>query len=363
MMQQAAIALGIELVVLTEDAGSGAALAVRESLDGRPDDGAMIRKLAADTDVVTVDHEVLDLDLLRELENEGVLLRPTASTLATAADKLAQKSAFSEAGLPSVAHTELNDQTDLDTAFRRWGEIVLKMAKGGYDGRGVWVRPDPTAAQGVLRRSLEDGRRLFAERAVVADLEVAVIVARRPGGDLVCYDPVTTLQVDGMCRQVTAPAGLEYGLRQRAIELAGRVADATGAVGVMAVELFVEEDQLLINEIAPRPHNSGHHTIESAVTSQFENHLRAVLDLPLGKPGLRSPAVMVNLVGSEEKVDPRCRLADAMAVDPGAAIHLYGKEPRPERKIGHVTVCDDDRDRAAERAWAVVAALGGDLRR
>lgn len=363
MMQQAAIPLGIELVVLADDGSAGAATAIPNTLVGSPDDESMIRRLADQTDVVTVDHEVLDLDLMRRFEAEGMVLRPGASTLAVAADKVAQKHAFAVAGLPAAEHMVISGEADLTAAFSEWGDVVLKLARGGYDGRGVWVRPSRDEALDLIRRFQGSDRVLLAERPVTAEMEIAVLVARRPSGESVTYDPVKTLQVDGMCREVVAPAGLDFGLRFQAMQLAAQVATAVGTTGVMAVEMFIEGDSILLNEIAPRPHNSGHHTIEAAITSQFSNHLRAVLDLPLGSPALRSPAVTVNVVGSVTHDDPRLLLAEGLAADSAAAIHLYDKAPRLDRKIGHVTVCDDDPEGASKRAWAVVTALGGDVRR
>ncbi len=357
MMQQAAVALDIELVVLVEDPESGAGTAIPRHVVGPADSEVHIRRLASMTDVVTVDHEVLDLALMGRLADEGLVLRPGASTLGIAADKLAQKELFRQAGVPSPAHVEVRNAADLTAARDRLGGLVLKLARGGYDGRGVWVLPDPDTAAGVVSRAERDRIPVLAERVVDAPVELAVLVCRSPAGQTVVYDPVHTFQVDGMCREVRAPAGLQAGLTRRAAELAERVASAAGAVGIMAVELFLAGDELLVNEIAPRPHNSGHHTIDAAMTSQFENHLRAVLDLPLGDPSLRSPAAMVNLVGAEG-MDPRRVLADGLAVDAGVRVHLYDKEPRPGRKIGHVTVCDDDPERASKRAWEVAQSLG-----
>ena len=205
------------------------------------------------------------------------------------------------------------------------------------------------------------GTPLLIEPRLDFDMELAVIVARRPGGDAVTYDPVATVQVDGQCRQVVAPSGVSVGLVDRAQRIGAQVAEALDVVGLVAVELFVVAGEVSINELAVRPHNTGHHTIDAAVTSQFENHVRAVADLPLGDPSLHTPAVMVNVIGNEAGDDPQAHLAAGLAADAGAHIHLYGKDARPNRKVGHVTVCDDDVERGAARAWRVVEALRGDV--
>jgi 5-(carboxyamino)imidazole ribonucleotide synthase len=278
-----------------------------------------------------------------------------------AADKLAQKRFFAGAGLPTPDFLEVETATDLTS--RPWPGFVLKSATGGYDGRGVWVRPAQAEAAAVLAWAGGAGVRLLAEEAVSPEMELAVVLARNPSGEMVVYDPVQTIQGEGMCRSVVAPAPISPSVAAVARGLAGQVAVGLEVVGTMAVEMFLVDGEVLVNEIAPRPHNSGHHGIDACLTSQFENHLRAVLDLPLGNPGLRGPAAMVNLVGSRSGVDPRHRLADGLAADPAARIHLYDKAPRPERKVGHVTVCDDDPKCALDRAWKVVEIMGGEVKR
>jgi 5-(carboxyamino)imidazole ribonucleotide synthase len=361
LMQPPAMALGIELVVLVEDPSSGAGPVIPRHIVGPADSADALRALAAATDVVTVDHEVLDLGLMATLETEGVVLRPGAATLEVAADKLAQKQFFAGAKLPVLDFVQVRSAADL--ASQPWPGLVIKTATGGYDGRGVWVRPPSPEVETVLAWAAGSGVRLLAEEAVSPEMELAVVLARRPSGEMVVYDPVQTIQGEGMCRAVVAPAPIPNPVATVARTLAEKVAGLVEVVGTMAVEMFLVEGEVLVNEIAPRPHNSGHHTIDACSTSQFENHLRAVLDLPLGDAGLRGPAAMVNLVGSNSGVDPRDRLADGLAADPSARIHLYHKVPRPERKIGHVTVCDDDPRRALERAWKVVEIMGGEVRR
>jgi 5-(carboxyamino)imidazole ribonucleotide synthase len=233
--------------------------------------------------------------------------------------------------------------------------LVLKTARGGYDGKGVWVVDDMAGAAAVLEPL---SGRVLVEALVPFEAELAVMVARRPSGETVAWPATETTQVDGVCREVLVPGRLPPDVVDEATVLGQRVADIAGAVGVLAVELFWSVGVLMVNEIAARPHNSGHWTIEGAVTSQFENHLRAVLDLPLGSTAPQHARVAnVNVFGGPEGTDPVALLPLGLAVE-GAHVHLYGKEARSGRKLGHVTVCGDDADDVRVRAWAAAWALG-----
>ena len=233
--------------------------------------------------------------------------------------------------------------------------LVLKTARGGYDGKGVWIVDDPDEVAAVTAPLVG---RLLLEEMVPFQAELAVMVARRPSGEMVTWPAVETAQVDGVCREVLVPGRLPPDVVERARALGQAVAEIAGAVGVLAVELFWSGGVLMVNEIAARPHNSGHWTIEGAVTSQFENHLRAVLDLPLGSPAPQHAQVAsVNIFGGAEGEDPLALLPGGLATE-GAHIHLYGKASRPGRKLGHVTVCGDDADAVRARAWAAAEALG-----
>jgi 5-(carboxyamino)imidazole ribonucleotide synthase len=215
------------------------------------------------------------------------------------------------------------------------------------------------AALATLTAPLEG--RILIEELVPLQAELAVMVARRPSGQTVTWPATETAQVDGVCREVLVPGRLPAAVVDRARELGQTVAEIAGAVGVLAVELFWSGGDLMVNEIAARPHNSGHWTMEGTVTSQFENHLRAVLDLPLGSPAPQHAQVAsVNIFGGATGEDPLTLLPDGLATE-GAHIHLYGKAPRPGRKLGHVTVCGDDADGVRERAWAAAVALGTPL--
>ena len=222
--------------------------------------------------------------------------------------------------------------------------VVLKAISGGYDGRGVWVCETPEEAAAVLAHGLG----LIAEEYVPFQRELAILVARAPSRQGAAYPVVQTVQRDGICHEVLAPApGLDEETAVEAERLGLRLAAELDVTGLLAVELFETKGGLLVNEVAMRPHNSGHWTIEGALTSQFEQHLRAVLNLPLGTTTALAPAtVMVNVLGGDDP-DLRSRLTHVMAADPGVKVHLYGKAVRPGRKVGHVTVLDDQPEAAA----------------
>ncbi len=375
MMCEAASALAIPVVVLAERTDDAAALVAPEVAAGTPTDAAAMQALAGRCDVVTFDHEQVDLDILGSLERAGVTVRPGARTLRMAVDKAEMRATFDEAGLPCPPYAALGtpgaDGVGLRELHARlvgfagahgW-PVVVKAARGGYDGKGVWPVATPEAALEVCERAAASATPLLVEAHVDIDAELAVVVARRPGGETVAWPAVETAQLDGVCREVLYPGRLDAEVTRRAADLAQEVAAVVDAVGVLAVELFWSEGQLLVNEIAARPHNSAHWTIEGARTSQFENHLRAVLDLPLGDTSPAAPAVAsVNVFGSDlgsadGALDPAVTLGDALGV-PGAHVHLYGKVARPGRKLGHVTVCGDDPGDVRARAWAAARALG-----
>jgi 5-(carboxyamino)imidazole ribonucleotide synthase len=233
--------------------------------------------------------------------------------------------------------------------------VMLKSARGGYDGKGVWPARNADEAEAVL--STVPGR-LIVEEMVPLGAELAVMVARRHSGECLSWPAVETTQVDGVCREVLVPGRLDPGTVEAASALGRRVADLAGAEGVMAVELFLTGGRLLVNEVATRPHNTGHWTMEGAVTSQFENHVRGVLDLPLGATTPQFAHVAsVNVFGGPAGEDPAGLLARGLGVE-GAHVHLYGKAPKPGRKLGHVTVCGADAERVRARAWSAAGALG-----
>jgi 5-(carboxyamino)imidazole ribonucleotide synthase len=344
MTHQAAVALGQSLRVLAKGPGEPAALVAADVVHGRPDDLAALRRVAAGCAALTFDHEHVPTEHLRVLAAEGVAVYPSPDALAHAQDKLLMRRTLAGLGVSVPPFREVNKPQDVVCFGAEHGwPCVLKAARGGYDGRGVWLLDTPVGARRVVAELLAAGTPLLVEQRVAMRRELAALVARSPFGQGAAWPVVQTVQRDGICVEVLAPApGLDVELAQACQELALRVAGELGVVGVLAVELFETSDgQLLVNELAMRPHNSGHWTIEGAVTSQFEQHLRAVLDYPLGSTAPRARVcVMANVLAADSPssmgVDER--LHHLMARYPEAKVHLYAKPERPGRKIGHVTV-------------------------
>ena len=361
-----AAALGIGFRVLATAPDESAAQVASEVVIGRHDHLADLLRLADGCDVVTFDHEHVPPEHLRVLQELGVAVRPGPEALVHAQDKLAMREALTAAGLPTPRWAAV---PGLDALPRVGGELgwpfVLKVSRGGYDGRGVWIVESLDEAARVMSQTpLVPGAAWLAEELVPFTRELAAQVARSPHGQAVAYPVVRTVQVDGMCSEVVAPCpDLSDDGALEAQQLALQVAGHLDVTGMLAVELFDTGDRLLVNELAMRPHNSGHWTIDGAVTSQFENHLRAVLDLPLGDPRPIAPwTVMVNVVGPPDAAGlPPLYAAyrHLMARDPALKVHLYGKEPRPGRKLGHVTVVGDDLDDLLARAHHAADYLTG----
>ncbi len=361
MMLQAAIPLGVRVQLLAERADDGAALVAPDVTFGRADDAAALAAFVAGCDATTFDHELVDAGALTALEAAGHAFRPGAGTVALAQNKRRQRHLLGSLGFPVPPHRPVDAPSDLFEFGAEYGwPVVAKAGRGGYDGRGVWVLDGPEAAMEFLARVDPVAVELLVEAWVPIERELAVLVARRPTGEVVTYPPVETVQVEGICHEILAPAPVASGLVADAERLALAIATSIESTGVLAVELFQMAEGLVVNELAARPHNSGHWTIEGATTSQFEQHLRAVLDWPLGSTALRAPAVAtVNVLGRDE-VDPVRRLPAALAVD-GVHVHLYGKAARPGRKLGHVTALGQDpaevRDRAVRAAGLLTGAV------
>jgi 5-(carboxyamino)imidazole ribonucleotide synthase len=362
MTHQATIGLGIELRVLAAREDDSAAVVLPGATVGDWHDLDDLDRFASDCDVVTFDHELVHPDHLAALEEHGHTLRPSAAAERYAQDKRYQREQLAAAGFPVPRFRAVSAAADLVELGEETGwPVVAKAVRGGYDGRGVWVVDDADRARALVDEVAATGTALLAEEHLDLEVELAVAVARRPGGEQVRYPVTETVQEDGICVELVVPAPVDDDLRTQAAELAGAVVDHVGGVGIVAVELFLARDgRLLVNELALRPHNSVHWTIEGARTSQFQNHARAVLDLPLGDPSLSAPAVAtVNVLGPADGGDPRGRIAAALDVD-GVAVHLYGKRPRPGRKLGHVTAVAATADEARERARAAAARLAGE---
>jgi 5-(carboxyamino)imidazole ribonucleotide synthase len=346
MTAAAAVGLGVTFRVLSESESESAALVTHDVVVGSHLSLSDISAFAAECDVITFDHEHVPVELLAELESTGVLVRPGSGALRYTQDKLAMRQRLSGLGVPCPRFAPVASVADVvafaDAAALAGGRwpVVLKAVSGGYDGKGVWVCESAAQAAEVLGGGA--GLAFMAEEYVEFTRELAVLAACSPHRQGAVYPVVQTVQRDGICREVIAPApGLPPGRAAEAAELALRIAAEVGVTGLLAVELFETPAGLLVNELAMRPHNCGHWTIEGARTSQFEQHLRAVLDLPLGSPALAAPAtVMANVLGGDDG-DIYDRYIHIMAADPAVKIHMYGKQVRPGRKIGHVTVTSD----------------------
>ncbi|MBQ1025893.1 5-(carboxyamino)imidazole ribonucleotide synthase [Micromonospora sp. C95] len=361
MTHQAAISLGQSLRVLALTPDDGAALVAADVQYGDHTDLAALRTFAKGCEVVTFDHEHVPTEHIHTLTGEGVKLFPPAEALVHAQDKQVMRERLGRLDAPNPRWRAVASTADLVTFGDEVGwPVVLKAARGGYDGRGVWPVTDQTAATELAETLLAGGTKLIVEERVALRRELAVQVARSPFGQVAVYPVVETVQRDGICVEVLAPApGLAEELAVAAQQLAIDLATALGVVGLLAVELFEVADpvspggsRLVVNELAMRPHNSGHWTIEGARTSQFEQHLRAVLDYPMGDTSLTAPVVvMANVLGGQPggtSIDER--LHHLFAAEPTARVHLYGKQVRPGRKIGHVTVLGEDLDEVRARA-------------
>lgn len=378
MMQEEASALGVHLRALVEAPDGSAAQVMPDAPVGRPDDAGAVHDLLqpkrgeqpqdlAAAAVLTFEHEHQDHALLQQLAAQGVSVQPSAQALLYARDKLEMRRAMTRLELPQPAWSPVSQPAEvLEFALQHGWPVVLKTPQGGYDGHGVLLVNDAAELENGEAakwfKALADGAGvggggslggaqvscLLVEQAVNFTRELAALVARNPSGQVEAWPVVETVQVEGMCDTVLAPApGLKPATAALAQQVAKRVASELEVTGVLAVEMFVVEgdggDQLYINELAMRPHNSGHWSQDGALTSQFEQHLRAVLDWPLGSAQLVAPTVMVNVIGWRQETDaplpdPSSRLAQALQVAPQAKIHLYGKQARRGRKLGHVNL-------------------------
>jgi 5-(carboxyamino)imidazole ribonucleotide synthase len=359
MTHQAAVALGQSLRVLAISRDEPAPLVAPDVMLGAHTDLDALRAFAKDVDVLTFDHEHVPGEHLRSLEADGVTVYPSPDALIHAQDKLVMRRRLAELGLPVPPFAAVEDARQVPEfgAGHGW-PVVLKAARGGYDGRGVWMCNGPDGARRIAGELLAAGTPLLVEQCVALRRELAVLVARSPFGQGAVWPVVETVQSEGICVQVLAPApGLDPDLAQEAERIALNIAEELDVVGLLAVELFETAHGLVINELAMRPHNSGHWTMDGARTSQFEQHLRAVLDYPLGATDPVAPVtVMANVLGAQQ--------APAMGVDErlhhlfarfrNANVHLYGKAERPGRKVGHVNVLGEDL--AETRRIAAMAA-------
>jgi phosphoribosylaminoimidazole carboxylase, PurK protein len=354
MTHQAAIALGQSLRVLAVDPGEPAALVCADVHAGSAADLPALQTFARGCAAVTFDHEQVPQENLRALVAAGVTVHPGPDALLHAQDKLVMRRRLAAIGATVPEFAEVRDAGDVERFGDEHGwPTVLKAVRGGYDGRGVWMLDGPSAP--LVEELLAAGTPLMVERAVLMRRELAALVARSPYGQAAAWPVVETVQADGQCVQVLAPApGLDPEVAATAQRLALHIAAELGVTGLLAVELFEDLDgTLVVNELAMRPHNSGHWTIEGSRTSQFEQHLRAVLDYPLGATTPTAPAVvMANVLGAAAppSMSTDERLHHLFARFPDVRVHLYGKAERPARKVGHVTMLGEDMDEVRRRA-------------
>jgi 5-(carboxyamino)imidazole ribonucleotide synthase len=361
MTHEAGIPLGIRFKLLSDTPQDSAAQVVNEVVVGDHRDLDTLRAFARGCDVLTFDHEHVSTESLRALEADGIPVRPGPDALLHAQDKGVMRARLDALGVPCPRHRIVSDPADV-AAFAAEGAgfpVVLKTVRGGYDGKGVWVVDGPDEAGDPFRAGVP----VLAEEKVDFARELAANVVRSPHGQAVAYPVVESIQVNGVCDTVLAPApGLDGDRAAAAQELALKIAAELDVVGHLAVELFETRDgRVLVNELAMRPHNSGHWTQDGAVTSQFANHVRAVLDLPLGDPRSRAPwTVMVNVLGGDYP-DMYPAYLHCMARDPQLKIHMYGKDVKPGRKVGHVNTYGDDLDDVRERAAHAAGYLRGTI--
>lgn len=359
MMVGPATELGLALTVLaTSPEESAAQVAGRVQL-GRHDDEGAVRALAASVDVITFDHEHVPGPILDGIVERGTAaVRPGPTALAHAQDKLHMRERLTALGHPCPRWWRVSGPAELEAALAETGgRLIVKTPRGGYDGHGVRIVTDPADVADWFAEG-----ELLAEELVDFRRELSAQVARRPGGETVAYPVVESRQRDGVCYQVIAPApGLDTERQQQIQDLAGRIATDLDVVGMLAVELFETADgRVLVNELAMRPHNTGHWSMDGAVTGQFEQHLRAVADLPLGSTAPTAPVVvMVNLLGASHQ-DLHLGAAAALEADPDLRLHLYGKTVRPGRKVGHVTLSGEDAQQLLDRAHRAERLIVGD---
>ncbi|CAN5527241.1 5-(carboxyamino)imidazole ribonucleotide synthase [soil metagenome] len=348
-----ALALGLDVRLLASSLDDSAARVWPDVMIGFPDDPAAVRLLAQSCTVTTFDHELVDTVAIAELEADGLRFAPGSWVMAVSQSKQMQRNLFARLGFKGPAFSVVADgqESVLDDFLAEHGqEIVIKADRGGYDGRGVFVSSHRSGACDFVNGLLRQDVSVVLEASVPIDKEVAILVARSPSGEVCSYPVVETVQEQGMLRELIAPADILPALLHEAARIGEMLVAELNIVGLLAVEFFVSNGSLLVNEIATRPHNSGHYSIDACVTSQFEQHLRAIVGMPLGDPAMRCRhAVTVNVVGFDERTSPTKNAGIAASVR-GAHIHLYGKQPRAGRKLGHVTATGNDLEDVLLRA-------------
>ena len=356
MMITPASSLGIEIKVLAETEDSSAAAAA--TLVGDFTDLETVTNFAKTVDVITFDHEHVPLAILEQLEKQGISVQPSSQALAHAQNKLVMRRELEKIGAPNPIWKAVSTASQLDQFINEHGpEVIAKTPIGGYDGKGVRVVSSSDQVSDWLAEPMISslGGQLLIEQKVQFKRELAQLSARNPNGDFASWQVVETRQKNGVCSEVLSPApNITAALSEKAVQIAKLISESLGVTGNLAVEMFeTEAGELLVNELAMRPHNSGHFTIEGSVTSQFEQHLRAVSNLPLGKTdSIKKAAVMANLLGVSDSKDFMDNYPHVMSNFPHIHIHSYGKTPRLGRKLGHITVVGDDLEACLQTAEA-----------
>jgi 5-(carboxyamino)imidazole ribonucleotide synthase len=356
MMTPPAINLGLEIYVLAKENYESAKIAVTAL--GDHTDAAAVLNFARECDVVTFDHEHVPQSVLAQLVEAGVNVHPKPEALLYAQDKLLMRERLAQLGVPIPGWAQVTTAGEVDDFIAEYaGRAVVKTPRGGYDGKGVRVVTSSAEVADWLS-ALDPGESLLVEEFVSFTRELAQMIGRRPNGEIALWPVVETVQANGVCSEVIAPAPSSAGkVADMAADIATTIANGLDVTGVFAVEMFeTTDDRILVNELAMRPHNSGHWSQDGSLTSQFEQHLRAVLDLPLGSTAMTTDwAVMSNILGGPSSGDLDTASAQALGEYPEAKLHLYGKTPRPGRKIGHVNVVGNDLDRTVAAARGATA--------
>jgi 5-(carboxyamino)imidazole ribonucleotide synthase len=347
MFAMAAASMGYRVVVLCENADDPAAQVTHDAVVGRLDQDEVVDRFAAQCDVISLEFENIPAETIARCGRHAPTF-PDASVLAAAQDRLLEKSTFRDAGLPVTPFVAVDDRTAFDRAVEQLGlPLVLKTARSGYDGKGQH-RIDTIADADAV--PWDSSARWIAEQWIAFQRELSVVVARTPSGQVACFPVFENQHRNHILDLSQLPADISPQVADQARQIATRAAETLDVVGLLCVEMFQCEDRLLINEVAPRPHNSGHLTIEACHTSQFEQHVRSVCDLPLGDPGMKAgAAVMVNLLGDLWPADGRSPDWSSVVAEPGVCLHLYGKAvAKPGRKMGHLTAVGPDRERLVQ---------------
>ncbi|MEY8319688.1 5-(carboxyamino)imidazole ribonucleotide synthase [Lachnospiraceae bacterium 46-61] len=361
MMIQEAKKMGFYVMMLDPAEKCPAHTLVDEHIIAAFDDKKAIRFLAENTDVVTYEFEHIDADILQKLEQEGKKIYPTAKSLKVIQNKYTQKKLLLEHNLPIPEFCAIFSQEDIKKAGEKYGfPFMLKSCTGGYDGKGNFLIEKEQDISKAYEALGNDKLDIMAEKFFPFIMEISVLACRSISGDIRVYPVAENVHKYSILDETKVPANISKQTTQKAMDLAKRVMEVFEGVGMFCVEMFVDKQgNVLVNEVAPRPHNSGHYTIEACVTSQFEQHIRAITALPLGSPELLKPVVMRNLLGEQNSAGKSCVLGadEALAIS-GVFLHIYGKEEsRPKRKMGHITVIADSVEQAAEKAEKAKNAL------